>query len=236
MLNETPLARLSPATAVAAAQADGRKHLLLAASGSVAVIKLVSIIGALAPHPSLSIRVILTGSVSRFFTGSSDEQPSLDALQALPHVDGVYHDADEWEHPWTRGAPILHIELRRWADVLVIAPLSANTMAKITNGLCDNLLTSVVRAWDPSMGRIVVAPAMNSFMWMNPVTAKQIKMLGEEWGVAHGGWFEVLEPVIKTLACGDNGVGAMTQWTNIVARIEEILELGDKKLSKDTVP
>ena len=48
-----------------------------------------------------------------------------------------------------RGRGILHIELRRWADLLVIAPLSANTMARIVNGFADNLLTSVVRAWDP---------------------------------------------------------------------------------------
>ncbi len=46
------------------------------------------------------------------------------------------------------GDPVLHIELRRWADVLVLAPLSANTLAKVAHGLCDNLLTCVVRAWD----------------------------------------------------------------------------------------
>ena len=46
------------------------------------------------------------------------------------------------------GDPVLHIELRRWADVLLLAPLSANTLAKAASGLCDNLLTCVVRAWD----------------------------------------------------------------------------------------
>lgn len=46
------------------------------------------------------------------------------------------------------GDPVVHIELRRWADALVIAPLSANTLAKLAGGLCDNLLTCVVRAWD----------------------------------------------------------------------------------------
>lgn len=62
------------------------------------------------------------------------------------------------------GDPVLHIELRRWADVLVLAPLSANTMAKVAHGLCDNLLTSVVRAWDYAKP-MIVAPAMNTYMW-----------------------------------------------------------------------
>ncbi len=57
-------------------------------------------------------------------------------------------DLDE-ETRWTkRGDPVLHIELRKWADALVIAPLSANTLAKISSGICDNLLTLVCRCWD----------------------------------------------------------------------------------------
>lgn len=57
-------------------------------------------------------------------------------------------DEDEW-HVWqNKGDPVLHIDLRKWADLLVIAPLSANSLAKMAQGLCDNCLTSVVRAWD----------------------------------------------------------------------------------------
>lgn len=57
-------------------------------------------------------------------------------------------DEDE-QLRWTkRGDPVLHIELRKWADALIIAPLSANTLAKIANGLCDNLVTLVCRCWD----------------------------------------------------------------------------------------
>ncbi len=89
------------------------------------------------------------------------------SLARLPNVDGVYHDEDEWVTPWIRGASILHIELRRWAHLLAVAPLSANTLAKIANGMADNLLTSVVRCWDisgdgPARPRILVAPAMNT--------------------------------------------------------------------------
>jgi phosphopantothenoylcysteine decarboxylase len=83
-------------------------------SGSVAVVKLVSIIETLERYSNLSIRIILTASAGRFFTGQSAEQPSIEQLQKLPNVDAVYLDANEWTPAWKRGAPILHIELRRW--------------------------------------------------------------------------------------------------------------------------
>ena len=134
----------------AAYQNESKFHLLLAASGSVATIKIPNIITTLQRHANLSIRLILTASAAEFLGGQSHEQPSLDALRALPNVDGVYLDADEWARPWQRGAKILHIELRRWADLLVVAPLSANTLAKMVGGLCDNLLLSTIRAWDVS--------------------------------------------------------------------------------------
>jgi len=161
------------ASSLAAARNDGKKHLLLAASGSVAAIKLPEIARRLGRFAGqLSVRIVLTAHATRFLAGQSAEQPGLDALRALPAVDAVYRDADEWTAPgWTRGADILHIELRRWADVLVVAPLSANMLAKLAQGLCDDLLSCVVRAWDTRgeidgrRKRIVVAPAMNSAMW-----------------------------------------------------------------------
>lgn len=102
-------------------------------------------------------------------------------------------------------------------------------MAKIVNGLCDNLLTSVVRAWDVTGSidgvkkKIIVAPAMNTAMWNHPVTKTQMRVLEEEWG-GENGWFEVLRPVSKNLACGDVGSGAMVPW-------EEIVEEIDKKIN-----
>lgn len=198
---------------------DGKRHLLLAASGSVATIKLPEIIQALSSCEALSIRILLTKSAEKFLAGQSAEQPRLDSLGQAQNVDGIYHDEDEWKHPWTRGGGILHIELRRWAELLVIAPLSANSLAKIVGGLSDNLLSSVVRAWDTTgeidssvkRKRIIVAPAMNTAMWRHPITKRQIKVLEEDWGVQGGeqGWFEVLKPIEKELACGDVGDGAL---------------------------
>lgn len=223
------------AEAVALARSDGKRHLLLAASGSVATIKIVSIINALATHQDLSIRLVMTPSAARFLDGQSDEQPSLSKVARLPNVDGVYSDASEWTPAWTRGAPILHIELRKWADLMVIAPLSANSMGKMVAGMCDSLLLSVVRAWDTTgtvdgtgetRKKIVIAPAMNVAMWKHPVTARQIKTLEEDWGGGQG-WVEVLRPVEKTLACGDVGVGAMVSFEQIVALVHTKLGLKD---------
>lgn len=214
---------------------DGKVHLLLAASGSVATIKLPNIVSALYHYKNLSVRIILTKSAENFLGGQSQEQPHLEALKDVPNVDGIYLDEDEWSTPWTRGGAILHIELRKWADMLVIAPLSANSMAKMTMGLADNLLLSVVRAWDTTgdvegiqgRKRVIVAPAMNTSMWKHPVTKKQIRVLEEEWGISgqENGWVEVLRPVEKELACGDTGDGAMREWKEVVSLIERRLNL-----------
>ncbi|OJJ44041.1 hypothetical protein ASPZODRAFT_135486 [Penicilliopsis zonata CBS 506.65] len=234
---------LAPADSVAAAIHDGKKHLLLAASGSVATIKLPLIVSALQNHSdNLSIRIILTKAAAEFLRGQTAEQPTVASLAALPGVDGVYQDEDERTDSWTRGAGILHINLRKWADILVVAPLSANTLAKIVHGVSDSLLTNVIRAWDTSglvdgvKKRILVAPAMNAAMWLHPVTALQIRVLEEDWGVRDAedhppydptkqGWFEVLKPIEKSLACGDVGVGGMQEWTEIVTIIQQRMGL-----------
>ena len=147
---------------------DPKFHLLLAASGSVATIKIPVILNALSKHADqISTRLILTKPASQFLQGQSAEQPRLDAIRKIPGVDAIYTDEDEWAHPWTRTAtesvPILHIELRKWADLMVIAPLSANTLAKITNGISDGLLTSVVRAWDTDAFVDGIRPMLRGF-------------------------------------------------------------------------
>lgn len=116
--------------------------------------------------------------------------------------------------------------------------MSANTMAKMTMGIADNLLLSVIRAWDTTglvdgdfkarKPVIFVAPAMNTAMWRHPITDKQLKVLQEEWGYSNlnpEGWVNVLPPIVKSLACGDVGTGAMMDWRDVVRTVQEHLGL-----------
>ncbi|CUS13477.1 unnamed protein product [Tuber aestivum] len=202
---------------------DSKKHLLLATTGSVATIKLPQLLKALSQTfspESLTIHLLLTRSSENFLTPAD-----LDEASANPLVSRVWRDADEWAFPsggvYTRECPVLHIELRKWAHVLVVAPLSANTLSSVIVGRCDGLLLSVLRAWDWGRGGVVVAPAMNTLMWTHPVTRGQVDTL-REWGV------EVLMPVSKVLACGDEGVGGMVG-------VEVIVEAAGRRLGISSV-
>ncbi|XP_066933638.1 phosphopantothenoylcysteine decarboxylase-like [Clytia hemisphaerica] len=110
------------------------------------------------------------------------------------------------------GDPILHIDLMKWADVLCIAPLDANTMAKLSNGICDNMLCSLCHAWDFKKP-ILIAPAMNTLMWSHPLTSLHVQTL-LSWG------YKMIAPISKKLACGDTGVGAMAEVDEIINSIE----------------
>ena len=85
---------------------------------------------------------------------------------------------------YDRDDAVLHIELRKWADVFVIAPLDANTLAKLAVGLCDNCLTCVWRAWDLAKP-VVLAPAMNTLMWQHPFTRRHLRAIAADVGAAH---------------------------------------------------
>lgn len=115
--------------------------------------------------------------------------------------------------------------------------MSANTMAKMVNGIADNLLLSTIRAWDTTglvdkefknlTPRIFVAPSMNTAMMIHPVTEKQLKVLRDEWGWSESnpqGWVTVLPPIEKNLACGDVGSGGMMEWKDIVRVIQDYIQ------------
>ncbi|MED6134280.1 hypothetical protein PIB30_035550 [Stylosanthes scabra] len=86
-------------------------------------------------------------------------------------------DSDQWVF-WQRNGRGLHVELQKWADIMVIFPLSANTIAKMLGGLCDNLLTSIVRAWDYEK-TLYAVPSMEPSMWNTPLAERQIQSLRE---------------------------------------------------------
>ncbi|KAI1720653.1 chaC-like protein domain-containing protein [Ditylenchus destructor] len=173
-------------------RAAGKFHLLLAVTGSVAAIKVQELIAELyrlAPRDKLVIKVVTTLAAKNFFEPKD--------IQEI-----VYEDHDEWNMWKKRGDPVLHIELRKWADLLLIAPLDANTLAKTAHGICDNLVSSVIRAWDQEKP-LYFAPAMNTCMWNNPLTYQQLKTLKELL------LFKEIPPIEKELMCGDKGYGAM---------------------------
>jgi phosphopantothenoylcysteine decarboxylase len=125
--------------------------------------------------------------------------------------DEVYDDAEEW-NTYQSSKKVLHIDLSKWADVFVIAPLSANTLAKLANGICDNLLTCVARAWDFNKP-FIVAPSMNTRMYEHPVTKEHLDKISS-WGI------KIVPPIEKTLFCGDTGIGAMAQIDDIMKLIK----------------
>src|SRR5262249_27818757 len=133
----------------------------------------------------------------------------------------------------------LHIELRKWADLFAIAPLDANTLAKLANGLSDNCLTCVWRAWDPARP-VVLAPAMNTLMWLHPLTGRRLRQLAADlggaavpaglgldgvgaWANAHCPRLRVVGPQSKRLACGDVGAGAMADVAEVMAAVDDLV-------------
>lgn len=176
-------------------------RVILGVTGSVATIKVLDLIAALKLfYGEPTIYLVTTSNASYFLDKSK-----------LPLDVKVYQDADEWsnEDGYVRGDSVLHIELRKWADIMIVAPLDANTLAKIANGICDNLLTCILRAWDFTK-KVYLAPAMNTMMWNHPITAQQLRTI-EQWI-----FYQVIPPVVKTLVCGDKGIGAMASVDDIV--------------------
>lgn len=181
------------------------KKILVGCTGSVASIKIPLLVQELQNlDDTVEIKIVATDHALHFFDRDTLSVP-------------VLTDKNEWEMWKTIQDPVLHIELRRWADILVIAPLDCNTLAKISNGICDNLLTCVVRAWDLSKP-FFFAPAMNTYMWQHPITAQQIDNL-KSFG------YKEIHCISKKLACGDEGFGAMAEVQTIVRHIVEALNL-----------
>ncbi|XP_015966773.1 phosphopantothenoylcysteine decarboxylase-like [Arachis duranensis] len=98
---------------------------------------------------------------------------------SFPHNVQMFSDIDQGR-VWSESGPLLGSPLpdalSKWADVMVVAPISANTIAKIVGGLCDNLLTTIIRVWDYEK-TLYFAPSMDPLMWANPLTERQLRSL-----------------------------------------------------------
>lgn len=188
---------------------NAQKHILVAISGSVACIKINSLITELIKFAE--VKIIATQAALTFIN-----------IADIPKEVKLFTDENESSNWKKIGDLILHIELRRWADMILIAPLSANTLSKISNGLADNLLTNVIRAWDFDKP-LLVAPAMNTHMWNHPITKQQIDIL-ESWHI------KIIWPITKTLACGDTGIGAMAETVTILSQCLIYLNKNENKM------
>jgi phosphopantothenoylcysteine decarboxylase len=204
-------------------------NVLLGVTGSVAAILTPTMFDQL-QRAGHHVKVVATRAALYFFDAAA-----LAGGTSGRNRDVLMLDEDEWPdrdegRQWQRGDQVLHIELRRWADVLVIAPLDANTLAKLALGLCDNCLTCVWRAWDRARP-MVLAPAMNTLMWEHPATGRHLAQIAADAGTAPPAlalddlvmWINtncpklrVVAPQNKRLACDDVGVGAMASVGDVI--------------------
>ncbi|MGL6075963.1 MAG: flavoprotein [Fimbriiglobus sp.] len=204
-------------------------RILLGATGSVAAVRVPKLVESLGEQGH-EVRVVATKASLYFFDSASLPPGTL------------FTDDTEWPGDrYHRGDPVQHIELRNWAELFLIAPLDANTLAKLALGLCDNALTCVWRAWDFTRP-VVLAPAMNTLMWQNPFTRKHLRALAADFGAAHvpghltddlllaqindrAKHFHIVSPIVKELACGDTGIGAMAEVPTIVEAVTKMITL-----------
>ncbi|KAF4573273.1 hypothetical protein EYR36_007784 [Pleurotus pulmonarius] len=187
---------------------QGFTHVLLITTGSVASVKAPLIVQELLNYKKVKVTVVATKASLAFYSKSDVETAGV----------SVWVDDNEWSPGYKIGDPILHIELRRWADVVLVAPCSANTLAKIASGICDNLATSLLRAL-ASTTPTYVFPAMNTLMYEHPLTSEHLRIVREVLR------YNVVGPIGKALACGDIGIGAMTEWGDIVQTVVDRFQL-----------
>jgi phosphopantothenoylcysteine decarboxylase len=219
-------------------------RVLLGVTGSVAAIKTPELFALLRARGH-EVKVVATAAACYFFDAVALDpllppEGSGGGLRRNPEV--VVLDEDEWPGTrYQRQDEVLHIELRRWAQLLLIAPLDANTLAKLAFGLCDNCLSCVWRAWDLARP-VVLAPAMNTLMWQHPATVRALRQIGLDLGAsglpetepdevissinAQAPRLRIVPPQVKRLACDDIGVGALAELPTIVGVAESLLLSG----------
>ncbi len=176
-------------------------HVLIGVSGGIAAYKVCEVVSSLAKR-EIEVRVILTRSAAEFVTPLT-----FATLSRHP----AYTDADFWQP--THGRP-LHIELAEWADIFLLAPVTANTLAKLAYGFADNLLTNTVLA---SNCPILFAPAMNTTMW-------QQRTVQENWHkLLQDPRYTAIAPTEGILACDAVGTGRMAEPEMILGYLESFL-------------
>jgi len=176
------------------------RRVLLGVTGGIAAYK-ACILTRLLTQAGATVQVVMTPSATRFV--GPDTFAALSGRPAYTEV---------WEEPGS----VLHVRLARQADVAVVAPATANVIAKLARGIADDLLTSTLLE---STCPLLLAPAMHSGMWEHPATQANVRAL-QERGTA------VVGPATGPLAAGDEGTGRMAEPEDILAAVEDVASRG----------
>jgi phosphopantothenoylcysteine decarboxylase / phosphopantothenate---cysteine ligase len=183
------------------------KKILLCVTGGIAVYKAAALTSKLT-QAGASVKVLLSEAAEKFVTPLT--------FQALSKHE-VYTDTFDEKHPNV----VAHIDLADWADLVLVAPATANTIGKLANGIADNMITTTLLA---TQAHVWIAPAMNVHMYDHPAVKKNIKTLAE-----YG--YKFIEPSEGYLACGYVGKGRLEEPEKIVSILVEFFQDKMKTLS-----
>ena len=175
------------------------KHIVLGVTGGIAAYKSAEVVSRLR-HLGADVHVIMTKNATEFVAPLT-----FRTLSANPVSADTFAEPEEWN--------VEHVALAKLADLFVIAPATANILAKMANGSADGMLSTTVLA---TKAPVLVAPAMNTGMWTAKATQQNVSVLKSR-GV------QMIGPESGKLACGDEGAGRMSEPADIVAKITEIL-------------
>ena len=187
-----------------------KKRIVVGVSGGIAAYKACDLVSKLSKK-DYEVKVILTKHAEKFVSKLT--------FEALCHN---YVETDLFDE--SNEDPIAHITLAKWADLMIIVPATANIIAKVTHGISDDLLSTTFLACNKHK---MICPAMNTQMYENPITQKNIQAC-KELG------YQILDPVVGHLACNDTGRGKMIEPADIVEAIDNYFNTSNK-LSGKTV-
>jgi phosphopantothenoylcysteine synthetase/decarboxylase len=177
------------------------KNIVLGVTGSIAAHRAVDLTSSLT-KAGATVRVVMTADAQRFVTALP-----FKTLSRQPVVTDLYDEAEGWEPS--------HIKLADEADLLLVAPATANLIAKLAHGLASDALSCIALALNPA-ARVLIAPAMNGKMWLHAATQENVATLTQR-GV------EFIGPEAGLLACGYEGIGRLWPVEQIAARALELL-------------
>jgi phosphopantothenoylcysteine synthetase/decarboxylase len=172
------------------------RKIILGVTGSIAAHKAADL-ASLLTKAKCDVRVVMTADAQRFITPLP-----FKTLTRHPVVTGLYDEDEGWKPT--------HIELADAADLLLIAPATANVIAKLAHGIADDALTCIALALNPK-AKILIAPAMNGKMWQHPATQENVKILKSRGA-------ELIGPDEGMLSCGYEGIGRLWPVEKIAER------------------